>query len=918
MAVIIALFLIAAVAVPVIFKPQLMKIARDEVNSMLTAKVDFTDFRVSLIKGFPNLYVGMKGLSVVGTDSFTDDTLLAFNEFGLTVNIWSVIDLTTIEVKSILLDGANVKAHVLPNGNVNWDVMKPSETPETEVDDTAAASLGGIGIALRKFEIRNANIAYIDDSSDMKATVQNLNLTLSGNMATSQTDLKLSTSIESINFWMEGIRYLKNATLGFDATLGANLDSSYYSFKENSFSINQLKLLFDGSIRMPGNDIDINLNFKTPSTDFKTLLSMVPLIYMKDFEGLQTSGKLGLEGYIRGTYNDTQMPNAFIALNVDNGMFKYPDLPKAVTDVNIATKVWFDGGNMDNTTVNVDRFSLSLGGNPFSMRMRVATPISDMQVDGNITGNIDFSTLADVIHMDSTYMEGLLETNLDFGGKLSFIEREQYERFKADGLIKLSLFKFKSPDLPAEVNINDITLNFTPRYVNLANLDLTIASSDIHMNGRLENFIPYVFKDSTLTGNLSVYSNHVDVNELLTGKSTPEEEVADSTAMSVIELPDNVSFDAKVDMKKIIYDKLIISDLTGNVNLTGGVATMKNLSMSMLDGYVKMAGFYDPRNIKSPLVNFDFDMQDINIPTAFKSFTTLQKISPAVENMTGRVSTQLKLSSQLDTVMMPVLNSINAYGKLQSKSIGISNSKAFAKLADFLKKDEFRNPSLKDVNVSFSIKDGRIYIEPFDTRIASTKMNFGGDMGIDQTLNFKAKVSVPSSYLGGAADLANDLLGKYGAKLPPTIDVNLKILGTSSKPDVQIDTGSGAAESSPSAVQTAKEVAQEKIDEVKVETKQKAKAEFDKLIADAEKEADRIRAEASVQAEKIRKEAEVQALKTEEEGKKKGPLAEKAAKEVAKKIRLNGEAAAQKVITEADAKANAIVEKAKAESAKLE
>jgi len=50
------------------------------------------------------------------------------------------------------------------------------------------------------------------------------------------------------------------------------------------------------------------------------------------------------------------MPNAFIALNVDNGMFKYPDLPKAVTDVNIATKVWFDGGNMDNTTVNVDRF----------------------------------------------------------------------------------------------------------------------------------------------------------------------------------------------------------------------------------------------------------------------------------------------------------------------------------------------------------------------------------------------------------------------------------------------------------------------------------------------------------------------------------------------------------------------------------
>ena len=272
----------------------------------------------------------------------------------------------------------------------------------------------------------------------------------------------------------------------------------------------------------------------------------------------------------------------------------------------------------------------------------------------------------------------------------------------------------------------------------------------------------------------------------------------------------------------------------------------------------------------------------------------------------------------LDTTMMPVLNSINAYGKLQSKSIGVSNSKAFAKLADFLKKDEFRNPSLKDVNVSFSIKNGRIYIEPFDTKIAEAKMNFGGDMGIDQSLNFRAKVSVPSSYLGGVANLANDLLGKYGAKLPQTIDVNLKILGTSSKPDVQLDSGGGSAESSSSVKETAKEAVKEKVDEAKVEARQKAKAEADKLIADAEKEAEQIRAEAAKRAEQIRAEAEAQAKKTEAEGQKKGPIAERAAKEAAKKIRQNGEAAAQKVIAEADEKANAVVTKAKAEAAKLE
>lgn len=918
LAAIVALFIVAAIVVPIAFKPQLMRLAKTGANSMLNAKVDFDDFQVSLLKGFPNLYVGMKGLTVVGMDSFANDTLVAFREFSVKVNLWSVIDMQNIEVKSILLDGARLRARIAHDGRVNWDVMKPSVTPETEVEDTVSSSPINTRVALRKFEIRDANIAYIDGSSNMKATIEGFNLTLSGNMEMSQTDLKLSSSIASLNFWMDGIRYLKNASVGFNALIGANMDRSTYTFKENSFSINQLKLLFDGTISMPGNDIDINLNFKTPATDFKALLSMVPAIYMKDFEGLQASGKFGIEGYVRGVYNDNQMPNAFIALTVDNGMFKYPDLPKSVTDVNISTKVWFDGVNMDNTSVNVDKFSLSLGGNPFSMRMRVATPISDMQVDGNITGKIDFATLADVVPLDSTFMEGLLESNLDFGGKLSFIEKEQYERFKAEGLLKLSRFRFKSPDVPAELKINDITLNFTPRYVNLANFDMNIASSDIRMNGRLENFIPYVFKDATLSGNLNVMSNLLDVNELMTGESAPEEETPDSSTLSVIDIPHNINFTTKVDMKKIDYDKLIIGNLTGNVTVSNGVADLKNLSMNMLEGTVRLAGTYDPRDVNAPLVNFDFDMNDIEIPAAFKSLSTLQKMAPAVKDMTGRVSTQFRFNSRLDSTMMPVMSSINAYGKLQSKSIGVSNSKAFAKLAEFLKKEDFRNPSLKDVNVSFSVKDGRIFIEPFDTRIAEAKMNFGGDMGIDQTLNFKAKVTVPTAYLGSAANLANNLLGRYGAKLPQNIDVNLKILGTSSKPDVQLDSGGGSAGGSTSVKETAKEAVKEKVDEAKTEARQRAKAEADKLIADAEKEAERIRAEAAIQAEKIRAEAEAQAKRTEEEGKKKGPIAEKVAKETAKEIRRKGEAAAQKVIAEADEKANAVVAKAKAEAAKLE
>lgn len=908
--VVLALFIAVAIIVPMVFKPQLMQIAKTEINKSVNANVEFKDFQVSLIKGFPNLYIGLKGLSVVGVDSFANDTLVAFKEFSVKVNLWSVIDMQNIEVKSILLDEARLKARITKDGLVNWDIAKTSGTPETEAEDTAASSPINTKVALTKFEIRNANIEYIDDSSSMAASIRNFNLLLSGNMGMSQTDLNLKTSIGTLNFTMDGLHYVKDANMEFNAILGANLDSSIYTFKDNMFRINQLALLFEGMVKMPGSDIEMDIKFNTPSTDFKAILSMVPAIYMKDFEGLKTSGKFGFDGYVRGVYNDSIMPNASVAMTVENGMFQYPDLPKSVNNVNIIAKVWFDGTNMDNTTVNVDKFHLELGSNPFDARLHVATPMSDMQIDGNITGKVDFASLADVMPLDSMTIEGILDANLDFAGKLSYIEKEDYEKFKADGSLRLANFAFTSNDLPQGFKITETVLNFSPKYVDLAKFDSRVGKSDLKMNGRLENFIPYVFKNETIRGNLNISSSMFDVNEFMTGESTTEDTVEDTSAMSVIEVPRNINFNMKANFAHILYDKLDITNLNGDLVVNDGIVDMKNLGMNLLQGSMVMSGRYNPQDVKAPKTDFDFNMKGIDIPSAFNAFSSLQKMAPAAKDMTGKVSLQFKFVSTLDTTMMPVMNSIAAYGKLQSNEIGFTNSKVFGKVADVLKNDKFRNPSMKDVNISFRIKDGRVYVDPFDTKIVDTKMNIGGDMGLDQTLNFKAKLTVPASYLGPATDFINGLAGKYGAKPVDEIKLNLKIEGTTEKPIVGLDGG----ETSSGATGSVKQAA---VDGAKVEVKKEAKAQAEKLITDAEKEAAKVREEAAVAADKVRKEAEDQALKTEAEGKKKGPVAERIAKEAAKKIRKEGEAAAQKLISEADVKANQIIEKAKAEAAKL-
>ena len=69
-------------------------------------------------------------------------------------------------------------------------------------------------------------------------------------------------------------------------------------------------LAFTGSVGLGDENTALDLTFSSPSTDFADILSLVPAIYARDFESLQTSGKMSVSGRGKGAYG----PHAFPAL----------------------------------------------------------------------------------------------------------------------------------------------------------------------------------------------------------------------------------------------------------------------------------------------------------------------------------------------------------------------------------------------------------------------------------------------------------------------------------------------------------------------------------------------------------------------------------------------------------------------------
>ncbi len=884
------------IAIPFLFKGKILNIAKTQINKNINAKANFKDLNLSVFKSFPDLRVQLDSLSVVGIENFENDTLVAFKSFAADLNILSLMG-DEIKINAVILDHPKISGKVLKDGEANWDIAKDSAT--TKKDSTPSEPTK-FKIALKKLEIIEARISYDDQKMRVWANLENFNFKLKGDLSQDNTNLDILLKIASLSVKNAGISYLTKTKLEFLAKIDADLKNKIFVFKDNKFSVNEIHLGFNGKVEIPDTTNKVfDLTFEAKKTDFRDVLSLIPAIFLKDFQGLQTAGKFAFNGFLKGTLNAKNIPAFGLTLNVENAMFKYPALPKSAEKINISVKIEGKGGDGKNNIVDVSKFHVELGGNPVDANLHVETSAADVALKGKIDGKLDLATMKDIIPLENMEMTGLISTNLNFDGKLSDIEKKQFELFKADGKVEVTNYLLKGKDIPQTVNISQMLLFFTPQFVKLENLDVKMGASDFQLKGNVDNILGYVFKNQTLAGNFAFTSQMLNLNEFLSKEKSQETKKDTSTStLQAPEVPTNLDFKLSSNLKKVIFDKIEISEILGLIEIKDGKLSLNNLKMNLLKGSMLMSGSYNSKNISKPEVNFALNIENFDIPETFKTFNTVQKLAPVAKNCAGNISLGITFETFLDSHLSPLFETFNGKGNLRSRDIKLTDSKFFNLLAENTKMSQFKNPSLQNLNMFFVIKNGNIEIEPTKIKIANIETEFSGTQRLDQTVNYQAKTNVPK-------ELASKILNNLPLNLPKKdVEITILIGGTVTEPKV--------TSIKSSLTDDVKDVVKDKIDEEKEKLKKKAKAEADKIRAEGKAKADKIVAEAKVKAQQAedlaRKEADNILQKANQEADKlvnKAPnaFAKEAAKVAAKKVKDEARKKADQIIQSAANKA---------------
>lgn len=875
--VILVIILVAMISIPFLFKDKIKTAVLNAANEQLNATVDIKDFGLNLFSNFPDATLSLNDASIVGIGDFEKDTLLQAKAASVTINLMSLFG-SEYEISKINLDRASVLAKVLADGRTNWDIMKVDSTATAETESSSSA----FNLSLNKISVNDCNIVYQNDSTKMKVMLNKWNGELTGDFSASETTLKTKSTIDEITFIMDGIPYLTKIQGIADASINANLDKMQFVFEESKLQLNELKASVDGSFAMVGKDyedLEFDLKLNAPDTQFKDILSLLPAMYTSDFKDVKTSGTAKLDAYVKGLMQGENYPAFDVKITVNDAMFQYPSLPKSVNNINMDMAVNSKGGSLDNMIVDISKFSFNLGGNPFAGSLNVTTPMSDPNLRAQANGTIDLGMIKDVYPLEKgTELNGKVTANLNIATRMSAIEKEQYESVSASGSLNLSNMVYKSQDMQ-DVLINNAGLEFSPRYVNLSSLDVKIGKNDLSATGRLENFIAYALKDQTLKGQLNIKSNYLNANDFISSETAGTEETETTTSEDII-IPKNIDFTLSAALNQIVYGKMNITNMAGNMTVRNGILTLNNVGANALGGSCKVSGTYNTSDPNNPKVDFDLALSKVSFAETFKSVESIQKFAPIFEKLAGTYSMNLKFNTSFGETIMQTLANLTGSGALQTNDVKIEGVEALSSLSSALKTDALKSFSTKDLNLPFTINNGKVNTRPFNVNFGDGGvMKLEGSTGLDQSIDYKGTVTLPKS-------MANN----YVSAVPITIG------GTFTSPKIGIDTKALASGAAASAINEL--LGGEKGTDVSAKVSEEKTKQIEKIRSEADAAATKLVTEAEKQSQALvekagsnpiaKKAAEVAGKKLVDEAKKQGQTLKDKAEEQAKKLEETG------------------------------
>jgi hypothetical protein len=878
-----------------------------EADARIDGEVRWSAARVSLLRDFPRASVRLDDLVVAGSGAFAGDTLLSLGRarvvFDLGSLIRSVRSDAPLEIVRLDFHRRSLRLLVLEDGAANWDIVTAA--------DRQPAGAPTFRLDLQRVRVTDGAVVMDDRATGLDVRATGIDVASTARIRDALFRIHADVSARDVSFAMAGVPYLSRTHVRLAADVDADTETGEFAIADAELHLNEMLLAVAGSVRA-ADRLAVDLRFNAPRGTFDEIASLVPGFAAAGWSQARAGGTVSVDGWVRGDFGDEAQPSfpAFSAtVHVRDGMLRHPDMALPLSRVNAAIAIVNGGGAADSTVIDLSRLQLALGDQPVEGRLTVRTPLSDPAITFRANGTVDLADVPRTFPMDTTDMAGSLAVDVEGRFRFSDLDAGRYERVSATGNIHADGVHYLSAAVPEMLFVDEFRLQLSPERAELSSLQARLGSSDVAVSARLNNLLGFVLRGQELSGTVQLASRRFDLDAW---RSDDE--------VQAVPVPARIDLAVQGRVERLAFAELDMRNVRGALRVKDQRATLEDLEFELFGGGMAVAGFYETLDPAQPAFDVELRIRDMQVAQAAAGFVTVQALAPAARYAHGTFSTELRLAGVFGSDLTPILDQLDGRGTIEAAGIALEGFPGFDRLADAVRVEALRNPTLADVRSTFSIRDGRVHVSPFQLRAGGLGMTVSGSHGFDESLEYRFAFELPESVLGsGVGSLRNTFAvqaGRLGIDVAQseTLPVVARMGGSVRQPSVALELQPLAPAVAAGVRQEAErrlDQAGERIDERVAEERRRAEEAAERRLAEAELRAAAIRAEAVRLADAARSEADVQANALVAQAG--NPVARRAAEAAAARLRRQADERADTLIREADARAARLIEEARGE-----
>lgn len=640
-------------------------------------------------------------------------------------------------------------------------------------------------------------------------------LSLQADATIKDGDIALNTEFNtpSITIEMDSDLYVPGWSFGFTLPLETNMDVTRFNVKQGA------------NVRIDGQQINFNANgtlggqqavagrarINTPrDLDIDRLISMIPDSFKDMLEGIDVHGFVGLDINVKGAMADAgpvlDNATAKISLkNLDASMndslkaasgklsleATYPsrvavDRKRQTADVAI-TATDLDLSMIDSTTINAAIENLNLSASVAGLdedvdKMNVLVDLRAARIDGEMD-TISGSLSNTAISLNMAPADGTIAMKADVGfdelaaamgsalsatiGATKLSALAQYDSTKTEILnqwnpqIKMILKDGQVDMLASPICLKTLDFDFSLGRFNINDCRAEIDDSDIQLWGDIYNIGEFLDGKGLLTGELSLESDHMNLNRLmaLTGD---EEENTEATEQAVQEIeegqdtittgpimiPKGIDLTLYTNLSEVEFNDHTFNNVGGDISIKDGVMILQELGFSSKAAEMQLTAIYRTPNVQDRFMELDFHLLDIEIDELIDIVPSVDSIMPMLKAFSGKAQFHFAAQTYLEPdyvtygPLYPQMFTLMSNAVIEGANLQVLDCEMFDEIKRKLLMSKDAKPIIDSLDVEIQVLDGKVDVYPTRIKMDRYEAILSGRHNIDAGLNCSYNISL--------------------------------------------------------------------------------------------------------------------------------------------------------------------------------